>query len=315
MSKEKNKIIEICAELLDKNNKNKLMNIVIDLEKKEYNPNRINEKNIATVFFFCAIFLAGISIGLGVCSYNKGFLLCMVFSLILTGFGSYYYRINEKDIALIFFFFTLFLVGISIGLGVCSYNKGFLLCMVFSLILTGFGSYYYRINEKDIALIFFFFTLFLVGISIGLGVCSYNKGFLLCMVFSLILTGFGSHYHSKSYNKKNYKKIYNERNNKKEEVENCYIKIKYYQYRWSLYLIRITEGIKNNRIIKKFCSVLEEETMIYTFLTITLTLLIEILLPKEIEIRMKIVNMLTLIILIPIEVTKKIMLKFIKSII
>ena len=315
MSKEKNKIIEICAELLDKNNKNKLMNIVIDLEKKEYNPNRINEKNIATGFFFCAIFLAGISIGLGVCSYNKGFLLCMVFLLILTVFGSYYYRINKKDIALIFFFFTLFLVGISIGLGVCSYNKGFLLCMVFSLILTVFGSYYYRINEKDIALIFFFFTLFLAGISIGLRICSYNKGFLLCMVFSLILTVFGSYYHSKSYNKKNYKKIYNERNNKKEEVENCCIKIKYYQYRWSLYLIRITEGIKNNRIIKKIYSVLEEETMIYTFLTITLTLLIETLVPKEIEIFIKIGSIFGPIILIPIEVARKIMLKFIKSII
>ena len=264
MSKEKNKIIEICAELLDKNNKNKLMNIVIDLEKKEYNPNRINEKNKATVFYFCAVFLAGISIGLGVCSYNKGFLLCMMFLLILTGFGSYYY---------------------------------------------------YRINEKDIVLIFFFFTVFLVGIFIGLGVCSYNKGFLLCMVFSLILTGFGSYYHSKSYNKKNYKKIYNERNNKKEEIENCYIKIKYYQYRWSLYLIRITEGIKNNRIIKKIYSVLEEETMIYTFLTITLTILMETLLPKEIEIFIKIGSIFGLIIFMPIKEAIKIMLKFIKSII
>ena len=211
MSKEKNKIIEICTELLDKNNKNKLMNIVIDLEKKEYDPNRINEKNIATVFFFCAIFLAGISIGLGVCSYNKGFLLCLIVVIILTLFGSYY--------------------------------------------------------------------------------------------------------HSKSYNEKNYKKIYNDRNIKKEEVENCYIKIKYYQYRWSLHLIRITEGIKNNRIIKKICSVLEEETMIYTFLTITLTLLIEILIPKEIEIFIKIGSIFGLLIFIPIKEGKKIMLKFIKSII
>ena len=90
MSKEKNKIIEICAELLDKNNKNKLMNIIIDLEKKEYNPNSMNEKDIVLIFYFCAMFLAGISITLGLCSNNKGFLLCLILVIILTGFGSYY---------------------------------------------------------------------------------------------------------------------------------------------------------------------------------------------------------------------------------
>lgn len=211
MSKEKNKIIEICAELLDKNNKNKLMNIIIDLEKKEHNPNSMNEKDIALIFYFCAMFLAGISITLGLCSNNKGFLLCLILVIILTGFGSYY--------------------------------------------------------------------------------------------------------NSKCYNKKNYKKIYTERNDKKEKAENWYIKIIYYLYMCSLYLILITEKIKNNEIIKKICSVLEEEITLKTFFEITLTLIIGILLPKEIEIFIKIVNMLGLIILIPIEVARKIMLKFIKSII
>lgn len=115
--------------------------------------------------------------------------------------------------------------------------------------------------------------------------------------------------------KKNYKKIYTERNDKKEKAENWYIKIIYYLYMCSLYLILIIEKIKNNEIIKKICSVLEEEITLKTFFEITLTLLIGILLPKEIEIFIKIFSMLALIILIPIEVVRKIMLKFIKSII
>lgn len=211
MSKEKNKIIEICEELLDKKNKNKLMNIVIDLEKKEYNPNSINEKDISLIIYFCAVFLAGISITLGLYSNNRGFLSCLIVVIILTLFGSYY--------------------------------------------------------------------------------------------------------NSKYYNEKNYKKIYNDRNIKKEEVEKWDIKIIYYLYMCSLYLIRITEKIKNNEIIKKIYSVVKEEIIIYTFFKITLTILIGILLSKEIEIFIKIFSIIGPIILIPIKESRKIMLKFIKNII